>query len=100
MDIEKTYAKVKALHSNKNKEEIYADVKTSKQNKTKVLEKKQLKYMMKWKQASKLKQTTVEKLRAALTRDLMPRIKCLGNGPQWILAYLIPLGGRDMKRIK
>jgi hypothetical protein len=47
MDIEKTYAKVKALHSNKNKEEIYADVKTSKQNKTKVLEKKQLKYMMK-----------------------------------------------------
>jgi hypothetical protein len=36
MNIEKTYAKVKAFHSNKNKEEIYADVKTSKQNKTKV----------------------------------------------------------------
>jgi hypothetical protein len=42
MNIEKTYAKVEAFHSNKNKEEIYADVKTSKQNKTKILEKKKI----------------------------------------------------------
>jgi len=42
MNIEKTYAKVEAFHSNKNKEEIYADVKTSKQNKTKILYKNKI----------------------------------------------------------
>jgi hypothetical protein len=34
MNIEKTYAKIKAFHSNKNNEEIYAVVKQASQKKT------------------------------------------------------------------
>jgi hypothetical protein len=51
MNIEKTYAKIKAFHSNKSNEEIYAVFKqASKKKEKKKLEKR--KSMMKSKQAS------------------------------------------------